>query len=171
MKRRDPTFALFLAILFLGGCGDSQPDNPNGEIGTVTYGRSTANLNWLGAENRTDPALWLAEKEASAISPASPEAVARIQKALIDANNRFLETPRMLANRTAQLSDMLARDGQKENYIDLIESFSKVAEGSKGKLEYGDLCQFYFNLRHKGIDKAAAFALLGDKYQALIRKP
>lgn len=76
----------------------------------------------------------------------------------------------MIANRTAQLSDMLARDGQRESYADLIESLAKIAEDSKGKLEYGDLCQQYYNLRHRGADKTAALATLTGKYQAFIRK-
>ncbi|HUI19545.1 MAG TPA: hypothetical protein VLZ74_00670 [Methylocella sp.] len=130
-----------------------------------------ANLNWLRTEDRIDPALWLASKEASAPSFPSPEAVARIRNALAEANDRFLETPRMIANRTAQLSNMLALDGQKESHADLIESLAKIAEGSKGKLEYSDLCQQYYNLRHKGVDKAAARATLTSKYQAFIRKP
>jgi len=169
MKRKDHTFWL-IGVLLLGGCG-GQFDDQDRERDAVTESHSPADLNWLRSEDHIDPALWLARKETSAPSFPSPEAVARIRNALAEANDRFLETLRMVANRTAQLSDMLARDGRKENYIDLIESFSKVAEGSKGKLEYGDLCQFYFNLRHKGIDKAAAFAVLADKYQALIRKP
>ena len=77
----------------------------------------------------------------------------------------------MIANRTAQLSDMLARDGQKESYVDLIESLAQVAEGSERKQEYGDFCQFYYNLRHKGLDKATALASLAEKSQALVRKP
>lgn len=75
----------------------------------------------------------------------------------------------MIANRTAQLSDMLALDGKEESYIDLIESLTKIVEGSKGKQEYGDLCQHYYNLRHHGTDKAAALAALTEKNRALIR--
>ncbi|HTV31634.1 MAG TPA: MxaH protein [Methylocella sp.] len=170
MNIRKLPHVLVFAAVFLAGCGDSQPDNRGSETGTVTYGHSPTNLNWLGVEDRTDPALWLAGKENTARSPIA-EAITQIRNALEDAGDRFLETPRMIANRTAQLSDMLARNGQSESYVDLIESFARIAEGSKEKLEYGDLCQFYYNLRHKGADKASALAVISEKYQALIRKP
>lgn len=169
MKQNDLTLLLLFATLCLGGCGNGQTDNRSGESGAMTYGHPAANLNWLRTEDRTDPALWLAGKDAHDSSPPGPEAITRIRNALAIANGRFLETPRMIANRTAQLSDMLALDGQKESYADLIESLAKIAEGSKGKQEYGELCQHYYNLRHDGVDKAAALAALTRKYQALIR--
>ncbi|HXW71174.1 MAG TPA: hypothetical protein VEK34_07035 [Methylocella sp.] len=170
MKRGANPILWLSAALFLAGCGDSLPDNRDRETGAVTFGHSSSKLNWLAADDRTDPALWLAGKESPGTSSA-PDNIEPIRKALADANERFLETPRMIANRTAQLSDMLGHDGQKESYVDLIESFAKVAEGGKGKHEYGDLCQFYYNLRHKGVDKATALAALTEKYQAFIRKP
>ncbi len=169
MKRRDLALLLLFPALCLGGCDKGQPDDRSGESGAVTYGHPATNMNWLRTGDRTDPALWLAGKEAHDSAPPSPEAIARIQNALANANDRFLETPRMIANRTAQLSDMLALDGKEESYIDLIESLTKIVEGSKGKQEYGDLCQHYYNLRHHGTDKAAALAALTEKNRALIR--
>ena len=70
----------------------------------------------------------------------------------------------MVANRTAQLAEMLAEDGKPEGPAALIEGLASVVDPKRGKETYGELCQFYFTLRHGGADRDAALARLSARY-------
>ncbi len=75
---------------------------------------------WLSATDKADPALWLARRETGHEHIADDVAVGRIRAALLAARPHFLETDRMLANRTAQTGKMLAEDGRAEDYAGLL---------------------------------------------------
>ena len=77
---------------------------------------------------------------------------------------KFLESDRMVANRTAQLAQMLAEDGKPEIAAALIEGLSSVVNAERGKETYGELCQFYFTLRRNGADHATALTELRMRY-------
>ncbi|MBM3551252.1 MAG: hypothetical protein FJX45_05675 [Alphaproteobacteria bacterium] len=121
---------------------------------------------WLRATDHTEPALWLARREAggAAVSERDP-AVERIRAALLSARAHFLETDRMLANRTAQLGIMLAADGHAENFAQLIGSLVDVAAAAGQRQTYGELCQHYYNLRHSGVERDAALQMLALRYR------
>ena len=65
-----------------------------------------------------------------------------------------------MANRTAQLAEMLAEDGKPEIAAALIEGLSSVVNAERGKETYGELCQFYFILRRNGADHGTALTEL-----------
>lgn len=88
-----------------------------------------------------------------------------MREALRSANAHFLEPDRMLANRTAQLGEMLVEDGHADDYAQLLNALSAVASEAGAKQAYGELCQHYFNLRHMGADKGEALRTLSERYR------
>lgn len=78
----------------------------------------------------------------------------------------------MVANRIAQLTEMLVESGLGEDPLALLEALTSIApESSVGKETFGDLCQFYLNLRRAGATRDAALEDLKDRYKALHREP
>lgn len=71
----------------------------------------------------------------------------------------FDETPRMLANRTAQLQQMLAGIAIVEAPQEILQGFIPLGRAG-GRAGYGELCQHYFNLRTAGLDRPAALQAL-----------
>ncbi|ATQ68954.1 MULTISPECIES: hypothetical protein [Methylosinus] len=123
---------------------------------------------WL-RRDEADPAIWLASKEQGrAASPTDPR-VETLNRALARADASFLESARMVANRTAQLADMLAEAGMKEDYASLIEQLSAVVDAKRGKATYGELCGYYFSLRRGGADRAETLRILKERFGAVER--
>lgn len=128
--------------------------------------QSRPTRDWLERADAVPPEVWLA---AHTTPPAD---AARLAALLKEADVLFDETPRMLANRTAQLQRMLAEAAMAEAPQDLLEGFIRVARtGGRadaqtlgrqrpGRLGFGDLCQHYFNLRAQGLSHAAALEAL-----------
>lgn len=112
---------------------------------------------WLERADGVAPEAWLA---ARSTPPADP---ARMAALLKEADALFDETPRMLANRTAQLQRMLAEKALMEAPQDLLEDFIRLAREdgrTRGRFGFGDLCQHYFNLRAAGLGRGAALEAL-----------
>ena len=120
---------------------------------------------WLRATDRTEPALWLAQREAGGAVGVREPAVERIRAALLSARAHFLESDRMLANRTAQVGQMLAAVGHAEDFAQLINSLVEVAAIAGQKQTYGEVCQHYYNLRHSGVEREAALRMLAARYR------
>jgi hypothetical protein len=121
---------------------------------------SNSSQSWIRRNDDLDPVQWLASKEASYPRAAGDAAVLRIRKAFEAAAPKFLESDRMVANRTAQLLEMLAKDGKPESAAGLIEELSSVVDRDRPKETYGELCQYYYILRHTGVEADAATAQL-----------
>ena len=78
-----------------------------GRVSTVIAAKS-----WLDLKDRTPPEQWLASREAGEDVPSSSSGVAELRALLAQADRRYGETPRMIANRVVQLEAMLAeREG------------------------------------------------------------
>jgi hypothetical protein len=120
---------------------------------------------WLRATDRTEPALWLPQREAGGAVGVREPAVERIRAALLSAQPHFLESDRMLANRTAQVGQMLAADGHAEDFAGLIDSLVEVAAIAGQKQTYGEVCQHYYNLRHSGVKREEALRMLAGRYR------
>ncbi|MFO1124091.1 MAG: hypothetical protein U1E25_01580 [Methylocystis sp.] len=150
------------ACALLASCGGEKRSAEPDDMIEPERGKS-AEI-WLRATDHTEPALWLARREAGdAVSERDPS-VERIRSALASARAHFLESYRMLANRTAQVGEMLATDGHPEGFAQLISSLVDVAASAGQKQTYGELCQHYYNLRHSGIERDAALHMLASRY-------
>ncbi len=159
-----------VAIIFAGvcallaACGEEKRSAEQDDMIEPDSGKGANN--WLHAADHTEPALWLARREAGAAVSERAPAVERIRATLRSARAHVLETDRMLANRTAQLGQMLAADGHAEDFAQLIGSLLEIAATAGEKQSYGALCQHYYNLRHAGIERDAALAALASRYSA-----
>lgn len=157
-----------LAVLFaLGGCGGKDEDQAKTEEQSVVATQSDADIPaWLSPTDAMDTGRWLASREAGRALPNDDAASAQMRRSLGRAQSFFIEDPRMIANRTVQLGQMLGEAGKTERYEDLLEGLTRVAQGAKGRQLYGEMCQHYFNTRKQGDEPAAAFAKLSERYGA-----
>lgn len=142
------------------GCSDeSEPERR--ERVSNPQGHASGQKKWLEPTDPLPPEAWMASREAGAdVTASSPEA-AGWRALLADADSRFDETDRMIANRAAQLEDMLRGIGVRESARDIVIAFMPLA--AKGSRRgFGDLCQHYYNLRAQGRDRDAALAALRE---------
>lgn len=149
--------------LLVAGCGGE--DRHDDAVDTVDPEDKGAGI-WLRATDGTDPATWLASRERGRAVAETDPAVADMREALASARAHFLETERMLANRTAQLGRMLADDGHPEGYASLLRALSSVAATAVTRQTYGEICQHYFNLRRNGAERGEALKLLTERYRS-----
>lgn len=152
-----------LLCLAIGGCGDEAPQsqerrNVSGhEIGEHR-------IKWLEVSSQISPAQWLASRgEATARSINDPE-VQRVAILLTEAHKRYRESERMIANRSAQVSEMLEKIGLDENAVHILDDLTGIG-GEVGQAEgYGAISQYYFNLRAASVPRAEALATLKARY-------
>ncbi len=149
--------------LFLAGCGGE--DRHDDAVDTIDPEDKGAG-NWLRATDSADPATWLVSREQGRVVAETDPAVVEMREALASARAHFLETERMLANRTAQLGRMLAEDGHPEGYASLLGALSSVAATAATRQTYGEICQHYFNLRRNGAERGEALRLLSERYRS-----
>ena len=91
--------------------------------------------------------------------------VDRLRRALHQSSIRFYEDTRMIANRTAQTSDMLREANQPERVVDIMTGMVDIADTSVQKKLYGEMCQHYLNIRKAGKDRTAAIQELSVAYR------
>lgn len=142
----------------LVGCSD-ESESERRERVSAPQGHLSAQKSWLEPTDLLRPEIWMASREAGAEVAASSPEVVGWRGLLEDADSRFDETDRMIANRAVQLEDMLRGIGVRESAREIVEAFVPLA--AKGSRRgFGDLCQHYYNLRAQGADRAAALAAL-----------
>lgn len=154
--------ALSAVLAFaLAGCpGESEPEKR--ERVTAPESDAVARKTWLQPTDDTEPDVWLASRDAGADVAANAPAAKEWQGVLAEADSRFGETGRMIANRAVQLENTLAEIGIRETAREIIADFSTLAaKGSRAG--FSDLCQHYYNLRNQGLDRTAALAALADE--------
>jgi hypothetical protein len=118
---------------------------------------------WLSPTDGAEPARWLAGREAGRPLPADAPPVRAMRAALDAASVGFIEDPRMIANRTLQLGQMLTEVGKAESYRSLLDGLGKIAAlHGRHKSLYGEMCQHYFNTRNRGLDHRAALDDLAE---------
>ncbi|MBE7202258.1 MAG: MxaH protein [Parafilimonas terrae] len=145
-----------LAVLTLSAC-DRGTEAENTDPSVVARTSESELPAWLAPTDGTDPARWLAGREAGHPLPADAPPVRALRATLTTASAGFIEDPRMIANRTLQLGQMLAEVGKTESYRSLIEGLGQVAAlRGRHKSLYGEMCQHYFNTRNRGLDHHAA---------------
>jgi len=150
---------LTFASLALAGCpGESEPEKTKVQAAPAT--NAIAGKTWLEPMDTTSPERWLASRDAGNDLPATAPAVTAWREALSDADARFDETPRMIANRTVQLEAMLREIGITLSVRDLLRDFATLA-ATGSRRGFSELCQHYYNLRKRGDDGATALKALG----------
>jgi hypothetical protein len=158
--------ALMLALLLLAACEEEKPRRAPQPV----EDERASSPRWLASKDNVDPAQWLAAHRSGGTAPDAAE-VARLREALAEAKLFFLESPRMLANRAAQLGDMLAAAGLGEDMARLLADLSRVAGAAEKKQTFGELCQHYYNLRRDGQGREEAVAALSERYALQKREP
>ena len=163
MSSRMRALIAIACLATMTACDDRKQDREIGSSDEVDANIKTPQ-SWIRRNDDTDPAIWLASKGLDAAFGRRPNRRTRARRAFQTAATRFLESDRMVANRTAQLAEMLAEDGKPEEPAALIEGLASVVDPKHGKETYGELCQFYFTLRHGGADRDAALMQLSARY-------
>lgn len=155
-------FALAACLLY-AACGKEERANESNDV-IGTQEEKSGEI-WLRANEHVDPALWLPSREAGRDLAATDPAVDKMRDAILAARAHFLESHRMLANRTAQIGKMLAEDGRAEDYAGILYALAEVAKAAGQTQTYGELCQHYYNLRHKGATREEALNVLAERYR------
>jgi hypothetical protein len=151
---------LLVAALSLGGCDDAPPAAPAQTSFAPTAGSfSVADRAWIDVKDDIAPAVWLASREAGRdVAPSDP-AVASFRTALAEADVRFSEGPRMIANRAVQVEAMLAERGVRESPRQVIEGLVSIGEIGE-RAGFGETCQHYVNARVASGSRVAALDAL-----------
>lgn len=156
---------LAVLSLLLVACGEAERvrEAQTDDVIEPEDGRTDAI--WLRANDHVDPAQWLASREAGRELGATEPAVGRIREAFVLARQHFIESHRMLANRTAQIGKMLADEGKAEDYASILNALTDVATAAGQRQTYGELCHHYYNLRQKSVSREDALRLLSQRYE------
>ncbi|HEY9212158.1 MAG TPA: hypothetical protein VIQ29_04795 [Ancylobacter sp.] len=164
MERSFPlivrTALVVAASAALAGCpGETEPEKT--KVHTEPASSSITGKTWLEPLDATSPERWLASRDAGTDQSAAAPATLAWREILSDADSRFDEPARMIANRAVQLEAMLREIGIDESVRDLLRDFAPLA-ATGSRRGFSELCQHYFNLRAQGDDRAAALKALRD---------
>lgn len=154
-----------------GAASSAAPDR--GDDGAIVASTAEDHLpDWLAPTDGSDPARWLASREAGHPLPADAAAVRDLRESLDRARSAFVEDKRMIANRTVQLGQMLSEIGKSESYRGLIDGLGGIAAlRGRHKSLYGEMCQHYYNTRAQGADHTTALARLEARERPEIAAP
>lgn len=156
-----------LALALAVSACDRGEEAGRAEEQTVVATKSDAEVPaWLSPTDPMEPARWLASREIGRRAPEVGSQADHLRHSLARAKDSFIEDPRMIANRTVQLAQMLAEAGKPESYADLLDGLEDVAASTTRKQLYGELCQHYYNTRQQGADRAATLEKLTERYAA-----
>lgn len=103
---------------------------------------------WLDGQVEMTPQEWLVKRSKAEVTDEKAE-IERAGELLVTAAERFDESHRMIANRAAQLEDMLRENRINETAVNLLEWFTNLP-ALQTPHSFSALCQYYFNLRTKG---------------------
>lgn len=141
--------SLFLSLLLmfsLTACEQNNDDIPQMEAAPI-IDENEIPL-WLDGQVEMSPQRWLVKRSRAEINDETAE-IERTAELLITAADRFDESHRMIANRAAQLEDMLFEHNIKETAVNRLEWFTKLPT-LQTPHSFSALCQYYYNLRIQG---------------------
>lgn len=118
-----------------------------------------ASKSYLEIKDRAIAARWLALKERHNDPPSGhiDFKVKRYEELIRFLAEKLKEDPRMIANRTVQIQELLQESNIHESLGNILEGMSSVARtGVIGS--YGSYCQWYLNLRQSQTDHTATIA-------------
>lgn len=154
--------AVALAVA-CGACEDEAAQTHKGSSSVATVAEDER-PEWLGLTEDMLPEDWLVHRRLAPRAEIASQDVEAARALLVKASGQFGDNPRMIANRAAQLEAMLADKGHREDALELIETLMRAAPGSRPTGGFGQICQYYFNLRAQGLDRAHALAALSERY-------
>lgn len=157
--KRLATVALFLGPA-LAGC-DAPPAEEN-EASAAPRGHESSaaeGRNWLDIKDGISPAIWLASREAGRDVPPNDPMAATLRALIEQADIRFSEGPRMIANRAVQVQAMLAERGVRETAREVIEGLVSIGQVGE-RAGFGETCQHYVNARMASGSRVAALDAL-----------
>ncbi|GLK54613.1 hypothetical protein JOD31_001780 [Methylopila capsulata] len=150
------------AIICLTACDEPAPEAPPRDVvAALTREQPLHERRWIEVKDKVSPARWLASREAKRdVAPDAPE-VAVIGGLIAEADHRFTEAPRMIANRAVQVQEMLGERGVTISPRAVIEDLVTVAEGAEQeRAGFGETCQHYVTSRLGGASREQAVAAL-----------
>ncbi|CCB63718.1 hypothetical protein [Hyphomicrobium sp. MC1] len=162
MTHRLSIFALALVIAAgLNGCSEEQPTQRQAEqrSGLTKVGTKS----WLTEQDDVKPEIWLIEHEAKSDGKVAAPKSGEVRRALIEASEKFNDSPRMVANRAVQLEDMLKGAGGDETAISLITMLNNAIAANRIE-SFGAAGQQYYNLRKAGFTGEEALDALSKRY-------
>jgi hypothetical protein len=146
----------------LGGC-DGQVESSHSKAATLAQSAvAVAEKRWLDANDTMPPELWLASREAKSDLPTSAPQVKAFRDLIARAGRRYVESPRMIANRAVQLEEMLAARGIEENARLAIEGLIDIREDNGDRRSFGEAVQHYFNVRTAAVNREQALRSLRE---------
>ena len=139
-------FVCFASFIVLSAC-DQNSDVSQMSTAAPAIDESKVPV-WLDARVGMTPQHWLVKRSLAEVMDEEAE-VERARKLLIIAANKFKESPRMIANRVAQLEDMLLENNINETAVNLLEWFTNLPDVQTPH-NFSALCEYYYNLRIQG---------------------
>lgn len=134
-----------LSFIFLSAACNQEDTSEMSDVSVVDESKIPL---WLDGQVDMSPQEWLVKRSNAELTDEKAE-IERAAELLITASNRFDESHRMIANRVAQLEDMLIEHRINETAVDLLEWFTKLP-ALQTPHSFSALCQYYYNLRIKG---------------------
>lgn len=164
MSAKTASGVVLVLAFLLAGCDDEYQE-PAVTSSPVEIQNTDSRKDWLKPEDNTDPAIWMAQKEAEEDPAYDLErGTAEIRPILEDANKNFIESSRMIANRAVQLEQTLKGKGITERAKDIITILNSARNPDIQNHRFGALCQYYATLRLQGMSNQDAIRTL-SKHQ------
>lgn len=137
--------SIYLISVLIGCNAEEEPSNV-----TLQLDDETSLPDWLDGQVALTPQEWLVLRSRASVNETDRDnEVHRTALLLIQASRRYNESHRMVANRAAQLEDMLFDQGQNEAAVELLEWFVDLPPLTTPH-SFSALCQYYSTLRSQG---------------------
>lgn len=153
MKNNRLAIAIIFVAVVLGAAGALLWPlfRPGGEppytLVSTSLGMTPDKADWLDLGDPRDPAEWLAGRSGT------PAAATQMGALLAETARHYEETPRMIANRVAQVADQISDRTEPE----LLAGFAFETGRARS---FGAVAQHYLVLRRQGVTHEAALATL-----------
>lgn len=153
--------AAVLCATILQSCDDAalQPEPKETPATELSARGGSPSNDWLTIDDVRSPTNWLIERSSGRDFVGDDPRVPAVDQALDTAQAIFHENRRMLANRTAQLTDVSREQGEPMLPEVLLKDLS-YPQKSPGKAWFGVRAQAYIVLRQNGGTHAEAVAAL-----------
>lgn len=147
----------------LATCSDETADarKSNRPLPTASH-----QVEWLelGHHMTMTPAQWLVSRREATLRAADDPEVQRVAERLTKAIAVYRESERMIANRAAQLSDMLASLGIDESAASILDDMIGIANDVAMTEGFGSVAHHYYNLRATQVPREEALKDLKSRY-------